>query len=103
MTTPDFKTDIPILGKAKIISPLKRHIKKDEPGKRFVSDEERIIVDVQMDRLKTDVKQNSSFDQAGPREKNILTLLEILCCRILAVFSRRKFYNGLKQNRSLFH
>lgn len=69
MTTPDFKTDIPILGKAKIISPLKRHIKKDEPGKRFVSDEERIIVDVQMDRLKTDVKQNSSFDQAGPREK----------------------------------
>lgn len=69
MTTPDFKTNIPILGKSKIISPLKRHIKKDEPDKRFVSDEERIIVDVQMDRLKTDVKQNSSFEQAGPREK----------------------------------
>jgi 6-phosphofructokinase 1 len=64
-----FSTDIPTLGKAKIISPLKRHIKPGEPERRFVSDEARIMVDVQMDCLDTNLKKNLSFDQAGPREK----------------------------------
>ncbi|MCK5165013.1 MAG: ATP-dependent 6-phosphofructokinase [Desulfobacula sp.] len=65
----DFNTDIPILGEAKITSPLKRNTKPGEPEKRFVSDEARIIVDVQMNRLKASLKKNLSFDQAGPREK----------------------------------
>jgi len=64
----DFKTDIPTLGEAKITSPLKHHTKPEEPEKRFVSDEARIIVDVQMDRLIANQKQMISFDQAGPRE-----------------------------------
>lgn len=64
----DFCTDIPILGPAKIPSPLKRHIKPGEPEKIFVSDKAKIIVDVQMDRLDLHLKKNISFDQAGPRE-----------------------------------
>ncbi|MCD4718421.1 MAG: ATP-dependent 6-phosphofructokinase [Desulfobacula sp.] len=69
MKTKDFSTDIPTLGEAKIISPLKRNTKAEEPLRRFVSDEARIIVNVQMDHLKGNLKKIISFDQAGPREK----------------------------------
>ncbi|MCK4767870.1 MAG: ATP-dependent 6-phosphofructokinase [Desulfobacula sp.] len=69
MKTKNFSADIPTLGEAKIISPLKYHTKPGEPVKRFVSDDARIIVDVQMNRLKASLKKNLSFDQAGPREK----------------------------------
>jgi 6-phosphofructokinase 1 len=68
----EFNTDIPTLGEAKIISPLKRRIKPGEREKLFVSDKERIIVDVQLDRLEENhraKKKVVSFDQAGPREK----------------------------------
>jgi len=68
----DFSTDIPTLGEAKISSPLKRHLKPGEPDKRFVSDEARISVDVQVDRMVDTVGKKEkiiSFDQAGPREK----------------------------------
>ena len=67
----DFCTDIPTLGEAKITSPLARRTKPGEPGKRFVSDDDRIIVDVQMNHLDANRKQKKkiiSFDQAGPRE-----------------------------------
>ncbi|MFH2093970.1 MAG: ATP-dependent 6-phosphofructokinase [Pseudomonadota bacterium] len=64
----DFPTDIPTLGKAKITSPLKHQINSGEPDKRFVSDDSRIIVDVQFDHLNPD-KKLASFDPAGPREK----------------------------------
>ncbi|MEN8212405.1 MAG: ATP-dependent 6-phosphofructokinase, partial [Thermodesulfobacteriota bacterium] len=69
MTNMHFNTAIPTIGEAKIESPLKRRIKKEEPVKKFVSDDSRIIVDVQMDNLKTPLKKNLSFEQAGPREK----------------------------------
>jgi 6-phosphofructokinase 1 len=65
----NFCTDILTLGEAKIMSPLKRHTKPGEPEKKFVSDDARIIVDVQTDHLKADLNKNISFDQAGPREK----------------------------------
>ncbi len=68
----DFSTKIPTLGEAKITSPLKRHVKPGEPDKRFVSDEARITVDVQVDRMGNDFSKKKkiiSFDQAGPREK----------------------------------
>lgn len=67
----DFCTDIPTLGEAKITSPLARRTKPGEPGKRFVSDDDRIIVDVQMNHLEANWNQKKtimSFDQAGPRE-----------------------------------
>ncbi len=69
MTNLNFNTTIPILGEAKIISPLKGHRKEGEPEKRFVSDDARIIVDLHMENLKTPLEKNISFDQAGPREK----------------------------------
>ena len=68
----DFNTDIPTLGEAKIISPLKRRIKPGEREKLFVSDKERIVVDVQLDHLEENYQKGEkivSFDQAGPREK----------------------------------
>lgn len=68
----EYTTDIPTLGEAKIISPLKRRVKTGEPQKLFVSDTERIIADVQLDRLEESITGNKkiiSFDQAGPREK----------------------------------
>jgi len=68
----DFNTDIPTLGEAKILSPLKRRIKPGEREKLFVSDKERIIVDVQLDHLEESYQKEKkivSFDQAGPREK----------------------------------
>ncbi len=65
----DIHTEITTLGEAKITSPLKHILKKGEPGKKFVSDSSRILVDVHFDNLKTPLKKNISFDQAGPREK----------------------------------
>lgn len=69
MTNLNFNTEIPTLGEAKITSPLKRHTKKGDSAKKFVSDDARVIADVQMDNLKTPLKKNLSFEQAGPREK----------------------------------
>lgn len=69
MTQSNFNTEIPTLGEAKINSPLNRITKSGEPVKRFVSDEDRIIVDVQMNKLQSDRNKIVSFDQAGPREK----------------------------------
>lgn len=68
----DFSTQIPTLGESKITSPLKRHVKPGEPDKRFISDDARITVDVQVDRMSDvfDKKHKlTSFDQAGPRER----------------------------------
>jgi 6-phosphofructokinase 1 len=68
----NFNTDIPTLGEAKILSPLKRRIKPGEREKLFVSDKERIVVDVQLDHLEENYQKGKkivSFDQAGPREK----------------------------------
>lgn len=65
----DFSTDIPTLGKANIVSPLKKNIKPGAPEKRFVSDKSRMLVDVQIDRINAGKKKTMCFDQAGPREK----------------------------------
>lgn len=65
----DFSTDIPTLGKANIVSPLKKSIKPGSPEKRFVSDKSRMLIDIQIDRINAGKKKAMSFDQAGPREK----------------------------------
>ena len=64
MTNLNFSTEIPTIGEAKITSPLKRNTRKGDCAKKFVSDDARIIVDVQMNNLKTSLKKNLSFDQA---------------------------------------
>ncbi|MGE0085121.1 MAG: ATP-dependent 6-phosphofructokinase [Desulfococcaceae bacterium] len=62
-------TAIPALGEAKIPSPLGRG-KKD--GERlFVSDEKKVLIDVDADRIAELIlagKKPSSFEMAGPRE-----------------------------------
>ncbi len=65
----DFNTDITSLGEPKIPSPLNRYTKSGKSVKRFVSDEARIIVDVESNRLPVNHSKIKSFDQAGPREK----------------------------------
>ncbi len=65
----DFCTDIPTLGEAKIDSPLITHQKPGEPSKKFVSDDAKIIVEVQTDHLDANLNNAISFEQAGPRKK----------------------------------
>ncbi len=72
MKTDDFNTDISVLGEAKIDSPLKNHGIPGEGGTRFISDDSRITVDVEVETIEGFIKNNQplpSFEQTGPREK----------------------------------
>jgi 6-phosphofructokinase 1 len=72
MKTEDFSTKISVLGEAKITSPLKSHGIPGEGGTRFISDDYRIAVDVQVETIKGFLGKNQplpSFEQTGPREK----------------------------------
>ncbi len=72
MKTDDFNTKISILGEAKIDSPLKSHGIPGEGGTRFISDDSRITVDVEVEAMEGFIKNNQrlpSFEQTGPREK----------------------------------
>lgn len=64
----DFSTRISTLGPAKIPSPLAKKHAAGEFKQRFVSDDARIIVDVEVDQIDMTQSQVASFDQAGPRE-----------------------------------
>ncbi len=75
----DFNTEIPVLGEARITSPLIRNQKPGEPGKRFVSDDAKIIVEVQTDHLDFNSKQPVSFEQAGPRKKIYFDPSKVKC------------------------
>lgn len=71
METDTITTRIETLGEAKVLSPLG----KDSKGsytERFVRDEDRVLIDVNLDKIKNDIKNDiepPSFEQAGPREK----------------------------------
>jgi 6-phosphofructokinase 1 len=70
--TDNFNTKISVLGEAKIDSPLKSHGIPGEGGTRFISDDSRVTVDVQVDAMADFIKNNQplpSFEQTGPREK----------------------------------
>jgi 6-phosphofructokinase 1 len=72
MKTDDFDTKISVLGEAKIDSPLKSHGIPGEGGTRFISDNSRITVDVELEGMQALIKKNKplpSFEQTGPREK----------------------------------
>jgi 6-phosphofructokinase 1 len=67
----DLCTDIPVLGKANIVSPIKRLGRSDKEQKVFISDKSRIIVDVQTEYIQKNLDTGQpllSFEQAGPRE-----------------------------------
>jgi 6-phosphofructokinase 1 len=68
----DLCTDIPVLGNAGIVSPIKRVPRSSQRRHSFISDDSRIIVDVQTEYIQDamDTCQTLlSFEQAGPREK----------------------------------
>ncbi len=72
MKTDDFTSNISVLGEAKISSPLKDHGLPEEGGTRFISDDSRIAVDVQVETIEGFFKKDQplpSFEQTGPREK----------------------------------
>ena len=68
----DLCTKIPVLGKANIASPIIRSDRSGKGRKCFISDESRIIVDVQTEFIQNTIDAGQtllSFEQAGPREK----------------------------------
>jgi 6-phosphofructokinase 1 len=68
----DLCTDIPVLGKASIVSPIKRVTRSSQRRQSFISDDSRVIVDVQTKYIQDAVDTCQallSFEQAGPREK----------------------------------
>ena len=68
----DLCTDIPVLGNANIVSPIKRLGKSKQRQHCFISDQSRIIVDIQTEYIQDVVEAGQtllSFEQAGPREK----------------------------------
>lgn len=72
MKIDDFNTKICVLGEAKIDSPLKSHGIPGEGGTRFISDDSRITVDVEIETMEGFIKKKQplpSFEQTGPREK----------------------------------
>lgn len=64
--TEDFSTEIPSLGEARIDSPLIHQGLSDAEGSRFISEDERIFVDVTARR---ECSPTKSFELAGPRKK----------------------------------
>jgi 6-phosphofructokinase 1 len=63
--------EIETLGEPKITSPIRRW-EKSEKGQNFVSDNDRVLIDVKFGRLINIVKEGkipTSFEMAGPRSK----------------------------------
>jgi 6-phosphofructokinase 1 len=73
MNRKDLETDtkIPVLGEGKIPSPA-HNKEKDKERQAFISDTERVVIDVNPSRITEMVlagKELPSFEMAGPREK----------------------------------
>ena len=72
MNTNDFNTKISVLGEARIASPLKGHGVPGNSSTRFISDDSRITVDVEIENIEEFIAKNTPlpcFEQTGPREK----------------------------------
>lgn len=80
----DFDTSIPILGKAKIPSPIQRG-EKGAFSRSFVNDSDRIIIDVKLDdliKLAEKGKDFPSFELAGPRRKIYFDPSKLRCALV---------------------
>jgi 6-phosphofructokinase 1 len=66
-------TTIPRLGEASILSPVQKEKSRVHAhAQRFISDDERVIIDLDLNRLKKRIAEGReipSFEKAGPREK----------------------------------
>jgi 6-phosphofructokinase 1 len=78
------ETTIPILGEAKIQSPIKRG--GEFPSNRlFVSDDERVVIDVNLKNLLKNVEQGealASFELAGPRSRIYFDPSKLKCALV---------------------
>lgn len=78
------KTKIPVIGEAKIPSPIQRG-KRGAQSQSFVSDTERIITDVNLDNLTMMIKEGKeipSFEMAGPRRKIYFDPSKLKCALV---------------------
>ena len=74
-------TEIQTLGQAKIDSPLKKK-NKSKTNKRFISDKDKILVNIKVDKLKKDFARGNEiegFEFAGPREKIYFDPSKVKC------------------------
>jgi len=78
------KTKIPVIGEAKILSPIQRG-KRGAQSQSFVSDTERIITDVNLNNLTMMIKEGKeipSFEMAGPRRKIYFDPSKLKCALV---------------------
>ena len=84
MSYGDFDTTIPILGEAKIPSPIQGG-EKGAFSRSFVNDSERIIIDVKLNDLITLAEKGKdfpSFELAGPRKKIYFDPSKLRCALV---------------------
>ena len=84
MTRNSIDTNIPTLGDAKISSPNKR-LNGGNQLKNFISDDDRIIVNLRLSDIKTMIKKGDDppcFEMAGPREKIYFDPSKLKCALV---------------------
>jgi len=84
MDSASITNDIPSLGKAKIPSPIQNRAKGDN-GYTFVSDNERVVLDVQELSLVQQIKQGQRpdcFELAGPRDNIFFDPSKLRCALV---------------------
>ena len=77
-------TSIPTLGEAKIFSPIKKR-NGDKSLKHFISDDDRILVNLRLSDLTSMIKKGEdppSFEMAGPREKIYFDPSKLKCALV---------------------
>ncbi|MDY0219680.1 MAG: ATP-dependent 6-phosphofructokinase [Desulfobacterium sp.] len=84
METSTIITRIETLGEAKVLSPLGKDT-KGSYTERFVRDQDRVLIDVDLDKIKNTIKNNiepPSFEKAGPREKIYFDPSKLKCALV---------------------
>jgi len=77
-------TNIPILGEAKIPSPIKKS-NRGKQLKNFISDDDRIIVDLKLSDITSMIKKGKEppcFEMAGPRENIYFDPSKLRCALV---------------------
>ena len=84
MKTGVLDTKIPVLGEAKIPSPIKRGL-NDKEDHLFVRDAEKVVINVDLNDLVTMVKDGKNvpaFEMAGPRNKIYFDPSKLRCALV---------------------
>ncbi|MDX1707348.1 MAG: ATP-dependent 6-phosphofructokinase [Desulfobacterales bacterium] len=85
MDSTPITTSIPNLGKAKIPSPVQNRAKKSANSISFVSDDERVLIDVDARSLMQQVQNGQSppsFERAGPRSNVFFDPSKLRCALV---------------------